>query len=319
LSANVIDAYHFLIDNYEPGDDLYFFGFSRGAFTARSVAGLVRNCGILRPENRDRINDAYRLYRNTKDKPAGMTSTLFRSAFSYEPTIEFVGVWDTVGALGIPPVGLGILHPIFNWVNKRWSFHDTELSSHVHGAYQALAIDERRRAFKPTLWKRQPGATQILEQVWFTGVHCNVGGGMADSSLSDLALLWMVSKAQHHGLAFKDNAFKPRPPGDAGELKPGEEATFTVAPRPITLPSPSFTLLYRLTGLPFDRPIGAETGDDGGHGQNVAETAVQLREKKPDEYRPKELIAYLASAGRPAPAKIPLAYTPRRSPDLANR
>jgi uncharacterized protein (DUF2235 family) len=310
LSANVIDAYHFLIDNYEPGDDLYFFGFSRGAFTARSAAGLVRNCGILRPENRDRIDDAYRLYRNRDDKPRGMTSTLFRSAFSYEPTIEFIGVWDTVGALGIPPVGPGILHPIFNWVNKRWSFHDTELSSHVHGAYQALAIDERRRAFKPTLWKQQPGATQLVEQVWFTGVHCNVGGGMADTSLSDLALLWMVKKAQHHGLAFKDDAFKPRPPGDSGELKPGEEATFTVAPDPITLPGRSLTLLYRLIALPFDRPIGVETGDDGGHGQNVAGTAVELREKKPDQYHPKELIAYLARTDRPTPAKIPLAYVP---------
>jgi uncharacterized protein (DUF2235 family) len=220
LSANVIGAYHFLIDNYEPGDDLYFFGFSRGAFTVRSVAGLVRNCGILRPENRDRITDAYRLYRNKDDKPSGMPSTLFRSGFSYEPTIEFIGAWDTVGALGVPPVWPGILHPILNRVNKRWSFHDTELSSHVHGAYQALAIDERRRAFKPTLWKKQPGATQVVEQVWFAGVHCDVGGGMADSSLSDLALLWMVKKAQHHGLAFKDDAFKPRHMGTRANSSP---------------------------------------------------------------------------------------------------
>ncbi len=319
LSANVLDAYHFLIDNYEPGDDVYLFGFSRGAFTARSVAGLVRNCGILRPENRDRIADAYRLYRDKNDKPNGMTSTLFRSAFSSEPTIEFIGVWDTVGALGIPPVGPGFLHPLLNWVNRRWSFHDTELSSHVHGAYHALAIDERRRAFKPTMWEKQPGAKQIVEQVWFTGVHCNVGGGMTDSSLSDLALLWMVKKAQHHGLAFKDDAFKPRPPGDTGELRPGEEATFTVAPDPTTLPGPSFTLLYRLMGRPFDRPIGAETGDDGGYGQNVAETAVQLREKKRDEYRPKELISYLARTDRPTPAEIPLSYTPLRTPRPTER
>ena len=133
---------------------------------------------------------------------------------------------------------------------------------------------------------------------------------MSDSSLSDLALLWMVGKAQHHGLAFKDGAFKPRPPGDTGELKPGEEATFTVAPDPTTLPGRSFTLLYRLMGLPFHRPIGTETGDDGGYGQNVADTAVQLREKKPDEYRPKELITYLARIDRPTPAEIKLSYTP---------
>jgi uncharacterized protein (DUF2235 family) len=319
LSANVLDAYLFLIDNYEPGDDLYFFGFSRGAFTARSAAGMVRNCGILRAENRDRIDDAYRLYRSKNDKPSGMTSTLFRSAFSHEPTIEFIAVWDTVGALGIPPVGPGFLHPVLNWVNKRWSFHDTELSSHVHGAYHALAIDERRGAFKPTLWKKQPGAKQTVEQVWFAGVHCNVGGGLIDSSLSDLALLWVVNKAEHHGLAFKDHAFKLRQEGDTGELKPGEEAKFTVAPNPMTLPGRSYTLLYRLIGLPFDRPIGVETGDDGGYGQNVAETAVQLREKKPNEYHPKELIHYLARTDRPTPAEIPLSYTRFRSPALPKR
>jgi len=162
----------------------------------------------------------------------------------------------------------------------------------VRGAYHALGIDERRRAFRPTLWKVRPGAKRIVEQVWFTGEHCNVGGGLTDSSLSDLALLWMVKKAQYHGLAFKDGAFKPRLPGDTGELEPGEEAEFTVAPDPTTLPDRSPTLLYRLMGRPCDRPIGAETGDDGGYGQNVAEIAVQLREKKPDEYYPKELISY---------------------------
>ena len=310
LAANVRDGYRFLVDNYEPGDDLYFFGFSRGAYTARSIAGLVRNCGVLRRHNRDRLADAFRLYRNKKDKPSGMTSTLFRSAFSYEPTIEFIGVWDTVGALGIPPIGPGFLHPLLNLVNKRWSFHDTQLSSRVRGAYHALAIDERRSAFKPTLWKKKPEVDQILEQVWFTGVHCNIGGGMADTSLSDLALLWMVEKAQRHGLVFKRDAFTPRPAGAAADVRPGEDPGFTVAPSALQLPDRSYTFFYRLVARPFDRPIGVEDGDGGGQGQRVAETAVQLREKEPDKYRPMQLIAYLSRTDRPAPAEIPLSYPP---------
>ena len=312
LSANVQDAYLFLVDNYEPGDSLYFFGFSRGAFTARSVAGLVRSCGILRGKNRDRVADAYRLYRDKRDKPSGMTSTLFRSAFSYVPDIEFVGVWDTVGALGIPPIGPVFLHPLITWINKRWSFHDTQLSSHVRGGYQALAIDERRLAFRPTLWTKSPTAQQTVEQVWFTGVHCDVGGGMADSSLSDLALLWLVQKAQRHGVRFKEDAFEPRGPGESGDVRAGAENRFTVAPNPLTLPGKSYTWFYRLMAPPFHRPIGIEKDDDpdAGCNQNVAISAVELREAKPDEYAPKRLVAYLKRTDRPTPADVPLAYAP---------
>ena len=313
LSANVLDAYAFLIDNYEPGDDLWFFGFSRGAFTARSVAGLVRNCGILRRQNRDRISDAYGLYRSQREKPSGMASTLFRNAFSEEPTIEFIGVWDTVGALGIPPIGPGFLHPILNRINKRWSFHDTKLSSHVRGAYQALAIDERRRAFKPTLWQQQPDAQQVLEQVWFAGVHSNIGGGLADSSLSDLALLWLVERAQRHGLAFRRDALKPRPDDESSTPDPTAEVRFTVAPDAMTLPDKSLTLGYRLMTSPFDRPIGYEAGDDGGAGQFVARSAVQLRDGLPHEYRPKELVRYLARTDRPGDVATPLAFIPTLS------
>ena len=100
LSRDVCDTYRFLVQNYEPGDELFFFGFSRGAFTARSTVGLVRNAGILRPEHVDRVSEAYALYRsrtNTKT-PRGREATLFRRSYSYEPRIRFVGVWDTVGA-----------------------------------------------------------------------------------------------------------------------------------------------------------------------------------------------------------------------------
>ena len=131
LSRNVFDAYHFLIDNYESDDLLYLLGFSRGAFTARSLAGLIRNCGILRRENADRIDEAWALYRSSADTPSGVASTLFRRAYSYEPRIHFIGVWDTVGALGIPVLGPRWLKPIVTRLNHRWEFHDTKLSTRV--------------------------------------------------------------------------------------------------------------------------------------------------------------------------------------------
>lgn len=176
LSRNVLDAYRFLVHNYEPGDALYLFGFSRGAFTARSLAGLVRNSGILRPENADRIKEAWTLYRSRTKKPTGAASTLFRRAHAHEPEIHFV--WDTVGALGIPVPGPRWLSPLINLVNRRWAFHDTDLSSRVKEAFHALAIDEQRSAFRPTPWLQQPGAAdsgQEMKQVWFTGVHSESG------------------------------------------------------------------------------------------------------------------------------------------------
>jgi uncharacterized protein (DUF2235 family) len=152
LSRNVLDGYRFLIDNYESGDLLYLFGFSRGAFTARSLAGLIRNSGILRRENVSWIDQAWVLYRSSADTPRGVAATLFRRAYSFEPRIQFIGVWDTVGALDIPTFGPRWLKPIVARINHRWEFHDTKLSTRVKGAFQALAIDEQRAAFAPALW-----------------------------------------------------------------------------------------------------------------------------------------------------------------------
>jgi uncharacterized protein (DUF2235 family) len=201
LSRNVREAYRFLVGNYEPGDELFFFGFSRGAFTARSTAGLVRNAGILRPEHADRVEEAYKLYRarGESKRPNGDEALAFRSTYSHpDADIHFIGVWDTVGSLGIPIDGFRL--PL---LTKRWSFHDTTLSSRVRHAHHAIAIDERRGPFKPTLWERQAHAEgQKLEQVFFAGVHCDVGGGYSDPALGEIPLLWMVDRARAAGLAF---------------------------------------------------------------------------------------------------------------------
>jgi uncharacterized protein (DUF2235 family) len=160
LSRNVLDAYRFLVESYEPDDELYFFGFSRGAFTVRSLAGLVRNSGILRRDHADRTPDAWALYRDRIERPSGAAATLFRRSYARETPIRFVGVWDTVGALGIPVPDPAWLRPAVDRFNRRWAFHDTELSSRVTAAFHALAVDEQRSAFRPTLWHQQQGAAE---------------------------------------------------------------------------------------------------------------------------------------------------------------
>ncbi|GAA4772891.1 DUF2235 domain-containing protein [Actinomycetospora chlora] len=199
VAKNVRDAYHFLVDTYEPGDEIFLFGFSRGAFTARSTAGFVRNCGILRREHAYRLDDAYALYRarDPEQHPSEVEAALFRRSFSHETRIRFIGVFDTVGALGVPLTGL----PLTDLANRRYRFHDTALSGQVDGAFQALAMHERRGSFAPTLWDPTESG-QELEQVWFTGVHSDVGGGYSDHRLADVTLAWMVARARRYGLAL---------------------------------------------------------------------------------------------------------------------
>lgn len=293
LAGNVFDAYRFLVDTYEPGDEICFFGFSRGAFTARSTSGMVRNCGILRRENADRIGEAWSLYRASAEKPSGVASTLFRRAYSYEPRIRFIGVWDTVGALGLPVLGPRWLRPVIRRVNRRWEFHDTKLSTRVDGAFHALAIDERREAFEPTLWQGQPEAEgQELRQVWFSGAHSDVGGGYSDTGLSDITLLWMVERAKEYGLEFLPGAFRSEP---TGPMNPGDGAEFTVVPDPMAPAHDSRTVFYRLS-RPVDRPIG--TAADG---DEYVATSANDRFVKDPAYRPKALAEYLES---PGPARL---------------
>jgi uncharacterized protein (DUF2235 family) len=209
ISRNIQEIYRFLCINYAPGDEVWMFGFSRGAYTARSLAGLIRNCGVLRREHLGRIGAAYDLYRDRTDDsaPGSERARAFRAAWSWPDFgVHFIGVWDTVGALGIP------VTPLRFWTKSLYEFHDVKLSSTVRHAYHALAIDERRKPFAPATWQRQSGApaSQVMEQAWFPGVHCNVGGGYADAGLSDGALHWMWDRAASAGLALDE---RQRPHG----------------------------------------------------------------------------------------------------------
>jgi uncharacterized protein (DUF2235 family) len=204
LNRNIQECYRFLIDHYHPGDYVYFFGFSRGAYTVRSLAGLVRNCGVIDPEKLplgktldQAVDEAFRLYRKRGDAtaPSAQMSVDFRMQHSHPDfRITCIGVWDTVGSLGIP---VGLLGHLTSRLYV--GFHDVTLSSWVDCAFHAVAVDERRRPFVPTLWLQQASARehgQRIEQRWFTGVHSDVGGGYtwAERGLATLTLRWMIDR-----------------------------------------------------------------------------------------------------------------------------
>lgn len=199
LFGNVTDAYRFLALNYSPGDEIYVFGFSRGAYTARSLVGMIGRVGLLTSEALidDKLPEAVDRYRKARPRGGdfGSSDEEFKRDHCHNPMIRFLGVFDTVGALGVPGA-------IFN----RNKFHDVKLSQAVSCARQALAIDERRIKFEPSLWEADGGGAdrERVKQVWFEGAHSDVGGGYGETGLSDTALLWMVREANARGLAFNE-------------------------------------------------------------------------------------------------------------------
>ena len=243
LSQNVQDAYRFLSDNHQDGDDIFLFGFSRGAYTVRSLAGLMGLVGLLHKGDMHHFPGAYEVYRmpsgtdaEKQERSRGLAE-FRRKLLAKEgggehpdrtrfPLIKMIGVWDTVGALGIPAGTIPLVGGL--WPN----FHDTELNGFVENAYQALAIDEHRRIYEAAVWKKRtkdepppdgrpyvPIARQHVEQRWFPGAHSNVGGGYEDAGLSDMAWGWMLEKAKQHGLAFDEEylalRLRPEPAGAA--------------------------------------------------------------------------------------------------------
>lgn len=203
INKNIMDGYRYIVQNYSPGAEIYLFGFSRGAYTVRSLCGLINNCGILKRPHARLIEKAFAHYKKTgsKFKPSGEKSIQFREEHSYESRkVRFVGVWDTVGALGIPISLLGL----FDGSDE---FYDNELGSNVRTARQALALDETRADFAPTIWKPTEGLD--LKQVWFSGVHSDIGGGYSPDNqgrlASDFPLAWMMQEAEDAGLVIEQH------------------------------------------------------------------------------------------------------------------
>ena len=212
LQKNVEDAYRYLMTRYSPGDHVYLFGFSRGAFTVRSLAGMLHKCGLLRDDAGNFVEYAGKMY-NSPD--VDEVAREFRTVFGMPCPVHFVGVWDTVDSL------------VMN-AGKR--FHDATLNPEVSNGFHAVAIDEVRRDFPPFLWDGTPADNQTIEQVWFAGVHADVGGWYDERGLANVALHWMLGKAIACGLRV-----------DEGKLA-------AYAPNPHDLAHESFDGFWRLRG-----------------------------------------------------------------------
>lgn len=219
LDAEVLQAYEWLVENYTPDDRIFVFGFSRGAFTARSMAGLISKCGLLKPGGPMSLAQLYSRYKrhvapsilHLQNTPAGDLSLEDQWLKKYSMAIPlwFQGVFDTVGALGVPFGNIPIIS------RSDYGFLETDLRINDSRAYHALAIDEHREAFAPTLWTKSvtagvgspaPRSLDDVEQRWFVGAHADVGGGYADGLLAQVPLVWLMQKAQLHGLVFKGTA-----------------------------------------------------------------------------------------------------------------
>jgi len=277
LGHNVREAYEFLSRNYDEGDHVFLFGFSRGAYTVRRVVGMIRKCRLL-PEIRDdatrtaAIEEGYEVYTRREGERQGGPDSEAAQAFRRKHgcrriTIRCLGVWDTVGAYGIG----GVLGQLTSRLSKS-RFHDRRLSSIVERAYQAVAIDEARRLFEPTLFEQGPAGQQqgqVLEQSWFTGVHSNVGGGYEDTGLSDVTLHWMAMRAEQCGLALNPRWRDRIDPDEFGELRE------------------SRTGLYQFMGKAVRRIGGQKNGFEQAHN-----TALDRMTRDPAGYAPDNLIAY---------------------------
>ena len=285
VSKNVRDAYGFLVEHYEDGNEVFLFGFSRGAFTARSTAGFIRNCGLLYPQHFSMLDEAFELYQRRDDGPDTGDATRFRNQYSRDIDIKFLGVWDTIGALGIPVLLLGWRTP------RRYQFHDLELSRRVKHAYQALSIDERAWPYGPSLWADVTKKDQVVEQVWFPGWHSDVGGGSDRHGLGDVSFQWMKEAARSCSLAFDEEYIESEVKPDAmARLHPVWWRKPFYHIRSIALTQSDLGIhrpwLRRILGLILSRRLGG--------GQSAHPAAINRFKQARSSYKPYNLKLYLA-------------------------
>jgi uncharacterized protein (DUF2235 family) len=198
MNRQIRRAYGFLASHYRPGDRIYLFGYSRGAYAVRSLAGVIDRVGLIRADQATERNVtlAYRHYQTAPDAPAARA---FAAAFCHDEVhIEMVGVWDTVKALGLR------LPLLWKLTEARHAFHTPHLGRSVPHGFHALALNETRAAFAPVLWTSPPDWTGNVEQVWFRGAHGDIGGQLggfyAARPLSNIPLVWMLDRAEACGL-----------------------------------------------------------------------------------------------------------------------
>lgn len=278
IDKNIQDAYRFLCLNYSQGDEIYLFGFSRGAYTVRSLAGFLYNSGLLLRHNIRQIPKAYELYRNHL-KPDHSDIVAFRQKYGFTTAkygdrvpITLLACWDTVGSLGIPDLIPGINFD--RKINEKYQFHDPQLSPIIENAIHALAIDEQRSTFAPTLMvKTSRNSEQKLLQKWFPGEHGCVGGGLEkQSGLSDGTLKWMVDSIGQLGLNLEID-ISVVPDG----VNPNPSADYKVDPK---------GLIDKLTNK-----IGKQWREVSDNFEDLHESVKQRWQARSD-YRPDNLQKY---------------------------
>ena len=266
IDQSIQDAYKFLSLNYVDGDEIYLFGFSRGAYTVRSLAGMIYCSGLLSRQYITQVPQAYELYRNRNVKPGDKEADKYRKAYAKNEgkpvNITLLGCFDTVGALGIPVLPLfKMFTPI---LHSRYKFYDTTLNQYIQNAVHAMAVDEIREIFDVTRMTRNPDAEhQRLIEKWFPGEHGCVGGGTEKHTpLSDGAFKWMVEsiKALNLGLEFDLDSIK-------------------IAPDP-TVDFKNDPGIYKLVGTKL-RDVSTQVDD-------LHESTIERLQKRGD-YRPKNL------------------------------
>ena len=306
IDTAITSAYEWLMENYQPEDEIFIFGFSRGAYTARSLSGFVSKCGLLQSGAPLGVNQLYKRYRRPQQRTIrelvaaqsdGKTDFSFEEGwmlrFAQAVPVKFIGVFDTVGALGVP-------FPILRRIaGSAYPFLNTGLRQNNEYAFHALAIDEHRKAFSPTLWTNvgatgaKPRPIERTEQRWFVGAHANVGGGCFSDPLAQLPFQWLSRKAEALGLSFREG-FATDPNAAAAPIS-DSYAQFMSG-------------LYRLftLGRTYYRPIGVPPKDEGEGVTNINETidaSVFDRWRADKTYRPPQLQTW-AKSKQVDPGKI---------------
>ena len=202
LHDNIKDAYVFLMQHYEPGDRIFLFGFSRGAYTVRALAGMIHRGGLLNRGNENLVEHAIKRYfEPVRRQPDWKGMARFKKYFGRECEIHFVGVWDTVKSVGV--FRRSMVLP-----------HTADMSGVQHGRH-AVSLNEKRSKYRTNLWTRQND--DAFAQVWFAGVHSDIGGGYEECGLSDIALEWMTGEARKFGLLLDPSPPQPLKPDPAGK------------------------------------------------------------------------------------------------------
>ena len=203
MTRNIEDAYIYLMNNYQPGDQIFIFGFSRGAYTVRALTGMLHKMGLLEKGSDNLVPYAVRLYRkHPKTDEEWKIVRGFAKNFGRECKPHFIGVWDTVKSVG--------------WFRRRVTLDFTFKNPDMKHGRHAVSIDEKRTQYRTNLWGHLN--SDDVQEVWFSGVHSDVGGSYAERGLSDITLKWMLEAARHYGLLIEQAALDALHPDPMGKL-----------------------------------------------------------------------------------------------------